>query len=118
MLTLRQKSLNLAFDVCSFWLRDHCQCSECYSEMKQRKFNITDIPLDIEPTELKTEDNNVSVTCKWQSSEFDIKDLTNVFQSVLLRVGWSQIQLQHFGSLRPIAPVRFGLREAVSMVSR
>lgn len=70
MITLHQKSLNLSFEVCSFWLRDHCQCSSCYSEMAQRKFNITDIPLDIEPTELKTENNSVSVTCKWQPIRF------------------------------------------------
>lgn len=64
MITLQHRSLNLSFDVCSFWLRDHCRCSLCYSETAQRKFNIADIPLDIEPTELKTENGNASITCK------------------------------------------------------
>lgn len=64
MITLHFKPLNLSFEVCSFWLRDHCRCSLCYSDMAQRKTNLLDIPLDIEPTELKTENDTVSITCK------------------------------------------------------
>lgn len=64
MITLHHKSLNCSFEVCSFWLRDHCRCSLCYSETAQRTINITDLPLDVEPTELKTENNNVFITCK------------------------------------------------------
>lgn len=65
MITLHHKLLNRSFDVCSFWLRDHCRCSLCYSETAQRKSNVADIPLDVEPTELKTENTNVAITCKF-----------------------------------------------------
>lgn len=71
LIRLQHKALNRSFDVCSFWLRDHCRCPLCYNkENSQRKFNITDIPLDIEPTELKTESNNVSITCEWKFAYF------------------------------------------------
>lgn len=50
--------------VCSFWLRDHCRCTNCYGETFQRKTNLADIPLDIQLTDSKTENNLLRVTCK------------------------------------------------------
>lgn len=63
-IVLEHKSLDCPLRVCSFWLRDHCRCAKCYGETSQRKFNIIDIPIDIKPIDLKTEDDNVCIKCK------------------------------------------------------
>lgn len=64
MITIQHKSLTTPFKVCSFWLRDHCRCSKCYGETSQRKLNIVDLPINIEPTDQTTDDNNLRITCK------------------------------------------------------
>lgn len=64
LLFLHHNALESPLKVCSLWLRDHCRCINCYGETFQRKFNIAEIPLDVKPTELKTENNFILVTCE------------------------------------------------------
>lgn len=64
MLIIHHKSLQNPLRVCNFWLRDHCRCTDCYGETSQRKFNINDIPLNVEPSILKAENDTIHVNCK------------------------------------------------------
>lgn len=65
MIEITHSELQNPLVICSFWLRDHCQCSICYSDTSLRKTNILDIPLDVTPTEVKVENNIIYVTCKY-----------------------------------------------------
>lgn len=65
MIVIEHHELEQPLRVCSFWLRDHCRCSNCYGDTLQRKGSITDIPLDVEATELKTENENLLVKCEY-----------------------------------------------------
>lgn len=64
MLTIHHKALQSPLKVYSFWLRDHCRCVDCYGETSQRKTNINDIPLNVEPKKLKIENDTVHINCK------------------------------------------------------
>lgn len=65
MLILNHKLLESPLEICSFWLRDHCRCADCYlKDTFQRKFNISDIPLDVEAKHLKIADDLLHVTCE------------------------------------------------------
>ncbi|KAK4306755.1 hypothetical protein Pmani_021442 [Petrolisthes manimaculis] len=45
------------------WLRDNCQCSVCFNQHAQgRKLIITDLDLDIYPTEVQESDSGLKVT--------------------------------------------------------
>lgn len=49
-------------DISSFWLRDHCRCSECYNtETWQRNQSLMNISIDIHPTKLQVEDDQLTV---------------------------------------------------------
>lgn len=53
----------------NIWLRDHCQCKQCYnSDTHQKEFNILDVPLDIQPTNVSINDQNNQVAIKWPDS--------------------------------------------------
>lgn len=52
----------------NIWLRDHCQCSQCYnSTTYQKEFNILDVPLDIKPINVSLNDQN-HLLIKWSDS--------------------------------------------------
>lgn len=73
LLFIHHNALASPLKVCSLWLRDHCRCINCYGETFQRKFNLAEIPMDVKPTELKTENNFILVTCEltiWHLSSF------------------------------------------------
>lgn len=63
LIILEHKALESPLKVYSFWLRDHCRCAHCYGETSQRKFNITDIPLDVHPIETNINNNAVHIKC-------------------------------------------------------
>ncbi|XP_055318244.1 trimethyllysine dioxygenase, mitochondrial-like isoform X2 [Sitodiplosis mosellana] len=82
MLEIHHKSLQSPIKVCSFWLRDHCRCVDCYGETSQRKFNINDIPLNVEPTELTIETDTIHVN--WSDcheSNYNILELNEQLNS-------------------------------------
>lgn len=64
LLIFQHENFQCPLKVCSFWLRDHCRCSICYGDTSQKRINLMDIHLDIEPMEIKTENDSVCVTCK------------------------------------------------------
>ena len=50
------------------WLRDHCQCKQCYnSATYQKEFNILDVPLDTKPANVSISDQNF-LSIKWPDS--------------------------------------------------
>ena len=52
----------------NIWLRDHCQCKQCYnSATYQKEFNILDVPLDIKPANVSINNQN-SLSIKWPDS--------------------------------------------------
>ncbi|XP_078347691.1 trimethyllysine dioxygenase, mitochondrial-like [Oculina patagonica] len=52
----------------NIWLRDHCQCKQCYnSATYQKEFNILDVPLDIKPATVSINDQNY-LSIKWSDS--------------------------------------------------
>lgn len=61
--TIDHESLAQPLKLNSFWLRDHCRCSKCYSTSFQRSFNILDIPLDVDSVEVKNENGIISIKC-------------------------------------------------------
>lgn len=63
--TIYHKLLAQPLKLNSFWLRDHCRCSKCYSTSFQRSFNILDISLDVDPIEMKNESKFVHIKCMW-----------------------------------------------------
>lgn len=63
-LTLDRPSLPKPLRFAHIWLRDHCRCSECYSPMHQRQFNILDIPLDVRPQSHSSTEDVLSVICE------------------------------------------------------
>lgn len=63
-LTIDRPSLPKPLRFAYIWLRDHCRCSECYSPMHQRRFNILDIPLDVRPLSHKSTEDVLSVVCE------------------------------------------------------
>lgn len=65
MLVLQHEALESPFEVCSVWLRDHCRCANCYGDTYQRKCNINEISLNVEPTALKAEHDFLHVTCEF-----------------------------------------------------
>lgn len=63
-----------------FWLRDHCQCDKCYDKDKaQRKFNLTDINLDIRPLEYSIEEEQLRV--KWPDEHESFYELDFLYNS-------------------------------------
>lgn len=64
MINIKHQKLQEPIQVCKVWLRDHCRCSDCYGDTLQRKSNISDIPLDIEATESRTENDTFYVKCE------------------------------------------------------
>ena len=52
----------------NIWLRDHCQCKQCYNSTTfQKEFNILDVPLDVKPTSVSITDENY-LSIKWPDS--------------------------------------------------
>lgn len=49
--------------VNTLWLREHCPCSKCYGENGQKKFCLLDIPLNIEPSNVKADLSKITITC-------------------------------------------------------
>lgn len=50
------------------WLRDHCQCEQCYNSATfQKEFNIVDVPLDIKPINVSIPGENY-VSVQWPDS--------------------------------------------------
>lgn len=64
LLSFEHNKLEKPINVCSLWLRDHCRCEKCYGETAQRKYNILDIPLDVQPKDTKTIDDTIHIKCK------------------------------------------------------
>lgn len=64
LLEIQHKALKKPLKLCSFWLRDHCRCSNCYGETSQRKFNLSNIPLDIEPKGWNIDNECLNVKCE------------------------------------------------------
>lgn len=62
MMVINYKSLTVK--VNAFWLREHCPCSECSGANGQRTFNVLDIPLDIEATNVKIDSSKIAITCE------------------------------------------------------
>lgn len=56
------KSYQNKFD--NFWLRDNCQCSQCYSS-NQRLFDTASLPTDIQPNQV-TVSGNTALEIQWQ----------------------------------------------------
>lgn len=49
-------------DISSFWLRDHCRCLQCYdAETHQRKCNVMEIPIDVQPTSIHVKGEQLKV---------------------------------------------------------
>lgn len=65
MLEIHHQKLQSPLRVCNFWLRDHCRCNDCYGETHQRKININDIPLNVEPNDLRAGADTIYVKCKF-----------------------------------------------------
>lgn len=66
------------------WLRDHCQCSDCYNHLThQRKFDIQNIPLNIRPAVIKTTEEGLEL--QWpdgHESKYEYKFLwQNIFEA-------------------------------------
>ena len=58
----------------NFWLRDHCQCKQCYNyDTSQKELNILDVPLDIQPANVAIHDQN-KLSIKWPDSHETIYD--------------------------------------------
>lgn len=72
MIEIAHQKLEEPIQVCSFWLRDHCRCSNCYSDTLQRRGNITSVPLDVEAIELNTENDVIRVRCKYFKGKFHV----------------------------------------------
>ncbi|XP_031616607.1 trimethyllysine dioxygenase, mitochondrial-like [Contarinia nasturtii] len=99
MIEICHSDLQNSLKVCSFWLRDHCRCSICYScDTFQRKTNIIDIPLDIEPIDIKDENNLIHVT--WSDGHessydiFELKDRLNPkLQPIVEKCLWTGAEI-------------------------
>lgn len=58
----------------NIWLRDHCQCKQCYNyDTSQKELNILDVPLDIQPANVAIRDQN-KLSIKWPDSHETIYD--------------------------------------------
>lgn len=80
LLEIQHKLFNNPLKLCSFWLRDHCPCINCYGETFQRKFNLKDIPLDIEPKQWNIDNDYLSITCEYLfSRDFESRNRKNGF---------------------------------------
>ena len=56
------------------WLRDHCQCKQCYNyDTSQKELNILDVQLDIQPANVAIHDQN-KLSIKWPDSHETIYD--------------------------------------------
>lgn len=50
MIQIKHSRSGKTLKINTFWLRDHCRCSDCYNtETKQRKYNLLDIPKTVKP---------------------------------------------------------------------
>lgn len=69
-------------ELSSFWLRDHCRCSQCYdSETSQRKQSVLDIPIDIQPLRVTANGNQLTVTWLDQhESKYNIAKLQSLLK--------------------------------------
>lgn len=66
-----------------FWLRDHCQCDKCYDkDTAQRKFTLTDINLDIRPSDYNIHENRLRV--KWPDGHESFYELDFLYNSQYL----------------------------------
>lgn len=60
----------LKIDV--FWLRDHCQCENCYDTSNyQRKISVLDIPENIKVKSFKIEGDKLNVECEFLKRKSD-----------------------------------------------
>lgn len=63
-----------------FWLRDHCRCEECYDRTtSQRKFDITDLSLDIRPLDYEIVEDELRV--KWPDNHKSSYNLDFLYNS-------------------------------------
>ncbi|XP_055318268.1 trimethyllysine dioxygenase, mitochondrial-like [Sitodiplosis mosellana] len=82
VIVIHHNELPNPLQVCSFWLRDHCRCTNCFGDTLQRKINLAHIPLDVEPTHSKTENNLLRIT--WSDghkSSYDVLELNERLNS-------------------------------------
>ncbi|KAI1415302.1 Trimethyllysine dioxygenase [Hypoxylon sp. FL1857] len=46
----------------NFWLRDNCRCSSCvHQDTRQRNFNTFDLPEDIQPAQIHTKEDGITI---------------------------------------------------------
>lgn len=58
---------NVSTNFFYFWLRDHCQCEECYNHLTfQRKITVTDIPDSIKSRDCLIEKDVLKIVCKYK----------------------------------------------------
>lgn len=68
MFTIKYQVKNKFLEINQFWLRDHCRCNKCYNEeTKQRRYNLLDIPKNVQIEKLNYENDGklVNITCKF-----------------------------------------------------
>lgn len=68
-------------ELSSFWLRDHCRCVQCYdNETYQRKQNVLNIAIDIKPTSVQVDGDQLQVI--WPDAHVSTYDIAKL-QAVL-----------------------------------
>ncbi|XP_315450.5 uncharacterized protein LOC1276140 [Anopheles gambiae] len=66
-----------SISVSYVWLRDHCQCEECYNVATfQRSTSILDLPLDIQPALCNVTDSKIEIV--WQDGHLSSYQLRQV----------------------------------------
>src|SRR5271165_2877751 len=81
-ITIWLKNSN-ALTVPYIWLRDHCQCTECYhSETKQRLLETHKLPEEIEISSAAISPDGLTLTVQWENdfhfSEYDASLFENL----------------------------------------
>ncbi|EDV19874.1 uncharacterized protein TRIADDRAFT_61648 [Trichoplax adhaerens] len=63
---------SLTADINYLWLRDNCQCSECkHPHTGQKLFDITRVPLDLQPQAIEMVDEGSHVRVVWDNDQHE-----------------------------------------------
>ncbi|XP_037928007.1 trimethyllysine dioxygenase, mitochondrial [Teleopsis dalmanni] len=99
MLEIENKRSGKVLKVDPFWLRDHCRCNNCINvETKQRKYNLLDIPEDVEPLFIKFQNDGTFFDIEWSDNHSSTYDFNFLYQSLYEQVSNSK---QHNTSRTP-----------------
>ncbi|XP_039950794.1 trimethyllysine dioxygenase, mitochondrial [Bactrocera tryoni] len=76
MIQIKHSRSGKTLKINTFWLRDHCRCSDCYNtETKQRKYNLLDIPKTVKPTRTEYIKDGLQYEVHWSDGHTSVYDI-------------------------------------------